>query len=104
MFHTGPNFQKLIIDTKKKNIDQELLERLSKREYNVFLFKFFLSLLLVIIGVIFVYTGIDSESVIEFSYKGSILKLNNVLPGVSIIIFAIVFMIFSRMSIVIKEK
>lgn len=100
MFPTGPYFRKFEI---KSNLSSEVTRSLINKEFTVFILKFAISLMLVVAGFYFIYCGITSESTIKFSYNDLSLELNNVLPGVTLIIFGIVLMLFSRLNIKIKK-
>jgi hypothetical protein len=100
MFSKGPNFRKLNTDS---DMDPNILKTIINKEFIVFILKFTISLTAIIFGGFLISVGITSESIIEFSFKGAEIKLNNALPGITMSIFGVLLMLFSRLNIRIKK-
>ena len=99
MFFTGPNLKKIEFPSA---LDPESARILANKEFIVFILKFSIALIALVFGIILIFKGVQSESVIEFSYKGAQLKLNNALPGVVLSFISLILLLFSRLNIKIK--
>ena len=99
MFPQGPSFRKINIDP---NLDSEIVNKAINKEFIVFVMKFVLSFFIIIAGVFLIFKGITSESIIEFTFNNSNLKLNKAYPGTTLVIFGVLLMLFSRLNIRIK--
>ena len=101
MFTQNGYFKKLTIK-KNSKINNKVLNVAINKEYKVFFLKFILSLILILGGIFLIYVGIQSDSIIEFTFGDLNLKLNKALPGTTLAIFGVVLMLFSRINIKIK--
>ena len=100
MFPKGSNFSKLEFPS---NLSEETKKRLIDKEYNVFVLKFIVSIIALGLGAFFIWEGIESQSVIVLQIGNNFkIELNKALPGISLGIFSIILMLFSRLNIKIK--
>ena len=99
MFPKGPNFRKLDIPS---GLDPEIVKSLINKEFKVFVMKFIIAIIALIIGGIFIWQGIESDSTIKFVFKEATLELNKAYPGVTLSFISLLLMLFSRLNIKIK--
>lgn len=99
MFFKGPNFRKLNITS---GLDPKVIKNLTDKEFIVFILKFFLSLIALIGGLIFIGQGIESDSTIRLTFKEVTLELNKAYPGIALSFISLILMLFSRLNIKIK--
>jgi len=100
MFPKGPDFRKLHIP---QGLDSQIIKTLIDKEYKVFVMKFIIAILALIIGVVFIWQGIESaDSTIKFEFDGAKMELNKVYPGVTLSFISLLLMLFSRLNIKIK--
>lgn len=67
MFPKGPNFRKIEFPSNTKS---KVSNNLINKEFYMFIMKFSLAVIALVFGIIFIWKGIQSDSVIKFSYKG----------------------------------
>lgn len=99
MFPEGPNFQKLDISS---NLNPSIINNIVNKEFKVFLMKFLIAAIALIIGCIFIWNGIESDSTIKFAFNGAILELNKAYPGITLSFISLLLMLYSRINIRIK--
>lgn len=68
----------------------------------MFIMKFTFATIALVFGIVFIWKGIQSDSVIKFSYNGAVLELNKAYPGVTLAFISLILMLFSRLNIKIK--
>lgn len=99
MFSKGPRMGKLDIDP---NIDPALAKSLVNKEFAVFIMKFIISAVALLFGCYFIWLGIESDSIIRFSFGELELELNKALPGITLAFISLILMLFSRINV--KDK
>lgn len=101
MFSKGPRIKDFEYIT---DLGPDVIEKISRREYNFNILKACIAILLIFLGAYFLYSGMNSESSIDLTYGKAKLVLNNVYPGLTIIIFAVLLLLFSVPKIRSKKK
>jgi len=99
MFPKGSNFRKLDIPS---GLHSEIVKSLINKEFKVFVLKFIIAIIALIIGGIFIWQGIESDSTIKFAYKEATLEFNKAYPGIILSFISLLLMLFSRLNIKIK--
>jgi hypothetical protein len=99
MFSRGPNFRKINIPS---GLDSEIIKNLINKEFKVFVMKFIIAVIALVVGCVFIYHGIESDSTIKFAFKGANLELNKAYPGVILSFISLLLMLCSRQNIKIK--
>lgn len=100
MFSNGPRMSKLDIDP---NIDPAVAKSIVNKEFAVFVMKFIISAVALLFGCYFIWLGIESNSIIKFSFGELKLELNKALPGITLAFISLILMLFSRISIKVKK-
>ena len=100
MFSNSPKFKKFEIPS---DLDPTITNNLIKGERWAFVIKMIFAAALVGIGAWLIFLGIGSESTIKFKISGAEFELNNVLPGLTVIILGFLIGFFSKQSITIKK-
>lgn len=100
MFTKGPNFNKLELPS---NLKSKAMNNLVNKEFYVFIMKFIIALIALCFGLIFIWKGITSDSIIKFSYHGALLEINKAWPGVALSFISLFLMLFSRLNIKITK-
>ncbi|MEE9361973.1 MAG: hypothetical protein V3U92_05185 [Cellulophaga sp.] len=61
--------------------------------------KYVIAVISLVVGCIFIYQGIESDSTIKFTYKDATLELSKALPGITLSLLSLILMLFSRLNI-----
>jgi len=101
MFFEGPNISNIELSNLSRESEKRLIEvenRASQR-------KFIISIMLILLGSVFIYKGITHpDSLIVFKMGEVSIEFNNSMPGVFLCFFGFLLMLFSGIKMKLKKK
>lgn len=100
MFNTSPRNRKIEISG---TVSDAIIANALRKAQTVFIIKAIIATIVILAGCYFIYLGIESSAVIKLKYNGLDLELNKALPGVTLIIFGIILLIFSNSKIKVNK-
>lgn len=85
------------------NLDPNLLKSFVSKEYNIYILKYSIVIILIAIGAVFICQGIESDATIKLDFNGFKAEFNKAMPGLVIIFLGVIVFLFSNPSIKINK-